>query len=114
MLKIDKTVRERFNAAKKLARKFGLTSKFAKVLNYLRTYAEHRTEGNKPQVRVTLGYDFAPYSFSILWERFIDNQWKYWFNGGLIYHGPHDRGGDGRAPTYSVSIEPHHGWSIHT
>lgn len=38
----------------------------------------------------------------------------YWFNGGLIFHGPHDNGGDGGMPTLSVNLLPHHGWSIHT
>jgi len=37
-----------------------------------------------------------------------------WFNGGLIFHGPHDNGGDGGAPTFSVNLSPQDGWSIHT
>jgi hypothetical protein len=37
-----------------------------------------------------------------------------WFNGGLIYHGRHDGGGDGGAPTFSVNLTPQYGWSIHT
>jgi hypothetical protein len=37
-----------------------------------------------------------------------------WFNGGLIYHGKHDNGGDGSAPTFSVNLTPQYGWSIHT
>jgi len=37
-----------------------------------------------------------------------------WFNGGLIFHGPHDNGGDGGAPTFSVNLLPQDGWSIHT
>ena len=40
--------------------------------------------------------------------------WCTAYNGGLIYHGPHDRGGDGSAPTFSVNLNPHDGWSIHT
>lgn len=39
---------------------------------------------------------------------------KFWFNGGLIFHGPHDGGGNGGAPTFSVSLTPQDGWSIHT
>jgi hypothetical protein len=35
-------------------------------------------------------------------------------NGGLIYHGKHDNGGDGGSPTFSVCLEPTNGWSIHT
>ena len=37
-----------------------------------------------------------------------------WFNGGLIYHGKHDNGGDGGFPTLSVNLTPQYGWSIHT
>lgn len=37
-------------------------------------------------------------------------------NGGMIFHGPHDNGGDGGAPTFSVSLsgttKPR--WEIHT
>jgi|WetSurMetagenome_2_1015567.scaffolds.fasta_scaffold111619_2 hypothetical protein len=35
-------------------------------------------------------------------------------NGGIIYHGTHDNGGDGGAPTFSVNITPQSGWCIHT
>jgi hypothetical protein len=40
--------------------------------------------------------------------------YDYWFNGGLIFHGAHDRGGDGGAPTYSVNLSPTDGWAVHT
>jgi hypothetical protein len=49
--------------------------------------------------------DFAPYSFGFNAGGMI---------GGLIFHGVHDRGGDGGAPTYSVNLTPVDGWSIHT
>lgn len=44
----------------------------------------------------------------------IETEWKRWMNGALIYHGPHDNGGDGGAPTFSVNLVPTNGWSIHT
>ena len=59
---------------------------------------------------VFLGRDFAPYSFSFG----IRAAGQMKLNGGVIFHGAHDNGGDGSAPTYSVSLEPHDGWSIHT
>ncbi len=111
MLRIHEQARQRFDAAKAHARRLGLTKQFAEQLNYLRTYAEY---DNRPKTRVTLGYDFAPHSFSITWERLVGDEWCHWFDGGLIFHGPHDRGGDGGAPTFSVNLSPHHGWSIHT
>lgn len=51
--------------------------------------------------------DFAPLSFC--WQ--MENGKLH---GGLIYHGAHDHGGDGGAPTFSVNLSPTDGWSLHT
>lgn len=59
---------------------------------------------------VRLFKDFAPHSFEFI--RLRDGERVY--NGGLIFHGPHDGGGNGGAPTFSVSLTPVDGWSIHT
>jgi hypothetical protein len=44
-----------------------------------------------------------------------DRTYQFWFDGGLIYHGP-GQPGDGSAPAFSVEVGgpdgPH--WSIHT
>ena len=65
--------------------------------------------------RVRLYKDFAPQSFEFVKEYQAESgEWCTAYNGGLIYHGPHDRGGDGSAPTFSVNLNPHDGWSIHT
>lgn len=55
--------------------------------------------------------DFAPLSFGF---SVIRADGRAWIHGGLIFHGPHDGGGNGGAPTYSVSLEPTEGWSLHT
>ena len=61
-------------------------------------------------------------------ETFISNDWaekSFYFsrnaedgefagNGGIIWHGKHDNGGDGSSPTFSVCLTPVNGWSIHT
>ena len=60
--------------------------------------------------KVTLGTDFAPYSFLFS----IEAPGSSGLNGGLIFHGSHDNGGDGSAPTYAVNLTPEDGWSIHT
>jgi len=67
-------------------------------------------------VGVDIFKDFAPYSmyFVIKGNKVEDNSSIMFFNGGIIYHGQHDNGGDGGAPTYSVNISPMNGWSIHT
>lgn len=60
--------------------------------------------------KVYLGTDFAPYSFLFS----VEAPGSSGLNGGLIFHGSHDNGGDGSAPTYSVNLTPQDGWSIHT
>ena len=60
---------------------------------------------------VKLREDFAPYSF--FWMLFSP-EGTFWMNGGLIYHGTHDGGGSGGAPTFSVNLTPTNGWAIHT
>ena len=61
-------------------------------------------------------------------ETFISNDWaakSFYFsrqyadgtfagNGGIIWHGKHDNGGDGSSSTFSVCLTPVNGWSIHT
>ena len=60
---------------------------------------------------VELYTDFAPYSF--IWCEFSPTRQRGML-GGLIYHGQHDGGGNGGAPTFSVNLIPTAGWSIHT
>ena len=61
--------------------------------------------------KVILYHDFAPYSF--YWV-LLGPDAARWMNGGLIYHGTHDGGGDGGAPTFSFNLTPSNGWVIHT
>lgn len=63
-------------------------------------------------VETTVSNDFAPYSF--YFERIRKERGTLILNGGIIFHGKHDNGGDGGAPTFSVCLEPCNGWSIHT
>lgn len=90
---------------------FSFEKQLWEQLEYLRNYSDRKT-------RCKLWKDFAPYSFYFVMETLEDNGagpvWERWFNGGLIFHGPHDRGGDGGAPTFSVNLTPHLGWSVHT
>lgn len=37
-----------------------------------------------------------------------------YIHGGLIFHGKHDNGGDGSAPTFSVNLTSTNGWGTHT
>lgn len=72
--------------------------------------------GTRCKVRVHMYKDFAPESFQFDKEVLYDGkeEWKYLHNGGVIFHGTHDGGGNGGAPTYSVNLTPQDGWSVHT
>jgi hypothetical protein len=62
---------------------------------------------------VELYPDFAPMSMTFAIK---NDDGTVSLNGGFIFHGNHDNGGDGGAPTFSVSLDndskPR--WSIHT
>ena len=82
------------------ADKTGQKEQFENVLNTLlrREQINNIGNGGKPS-EVLLYPDFAPYS--LYWEWVSLESQRLIMNGGLIYHGQHDNGGDG-------------GWSIHT
>lgn len=56
--------------------------------------------------------DFSPLSFVFVRVDLVSQ--KFRSNGGIIFHGKHDNGGDGSAPTFSVNLIPCSGWAIHT
>ena len=97
-------------ATEEFADKVGLREKLNERLSYLGEYA------GGTNTRCVLYKDFAPASFEFVMQRRKDEneEWKFWFNGGLIFHGPHDAFGSGAAPTLAVTLNPEHGWSIHT
>lgn len=121
MLKIEdrKHLREVFQ----FARRIGMIDQLKDQLRRLDTYAENDERG---ATRCRLFKDFAPYSFFFRMDLdrahvnspdahvFDRDGYTDWFCGGLIFHGAHDNGGDGGAPTFSVSLVPTSGWSIHT
>jgi hypothetical protein len=82
-----------------------LTESFNKTFTRFETFSKSGCE-------VNLYSDFAP--LSLYFEITRDGQFV--LNGGFIFHGPHDRYGNGGTPTFSVCIEPEKqpGWSIHT
>ncbi len=88
---------------------------FNTVLNNLlrREKNENVGNGGKPS-EIRLFPDSAPYSLYWEWVS-LENQEnpRLIMNGGLIYHGQHDRG-DGNSPNFTVNITPTTGWKIHT
>lgn len=108
ILNLDQ-INEYLESVRAFADKIGLRENFETALDRLQTSVYGRP------ARVRLYKDFAPYSFEFVKEYQAESgEWVTAYNGGLIYHGPHDRGGDGSAPTFSVNVTPHNGWSIHT
>jgi hypothetical protein len=83
-------------------------------LDYLARYGGKKQDGSD-KTRARLFKDGAPYSFGFVIEaQDANGDWTTWFNGGLLYHGPHDGNGSGSAPTYAVTLTLTTGWSIHT
>jgi hypothetical protein len=102
-------IRDYLTSVQSFADRVGLRASLDKALDRLGgQFFGHPT-------RVRLFKDFAPQSFEFVKEYQSESgKWEFAYNGGVIYHGPHDNGGDGSAPTFSVNLERHHGWSIHT
>ena len=103
---------EYLDTVKEFAAKANKTESLVERLNYLDTYAEH---GDRGKTKCLLFKDFAPYSFFFrMQRRQPDGNYADWFSGGCIFHGQHDGGGNGSAPTFSVCLTPEDGWSVHT
>lgn len=59
---------------------------------------------------IVIGCDFDELSFTFREVSPVG----YSVNGGIIYHGPRDGFGNGETPTFSVTLTPTTGYSIHT
>ncbi len=70
--------------------------------------------GTRPGTRLVVYKDFCPLSFYFVEEVMVKGEWKRDYNGGIIFHGDHDGGGNGGAPTFSVNLTPVDGWATHT
>lgn len=100
---------------RQFAEKTGQREQFESVLKRLTDREKEKNVGNgmaDTSSEIELYPDFAAYSFYWVWREIETG--RIIMNGGLIYHGKHDNGGDGGAPTFSVSLTPQSGWSIHT
>jgi hypothetical protein len=98
------------NDARRVDRRCYLKPALDRLESFTRTGAD-----GEITTRVTLYRDSAPHSFGFVVEaRNGAGEWHADLVGGLIFHGPHDGGGTGAAPSFSVSFTPCVGWSIHT
>ena len=108
---LDVKCKEYLEEVKSAAAEMGpeWTEKLEKQLDYLDSF------NDRERTRCELQKDFAPLSFYfVMFAKNRIGEEEVWFNGGLIFHGPHDNGGDGGAPTFSVNLGAHDGWSVHT
>lgn len=72
---------------------------------------EENYKNNGTSIETEITTDFAPYSFYFVRR---NSNGEFNGNGGIIFHGAHDNGGDGGSPTFSVNLTPTTGWQIHT
>lgn len=107
--KLDRMTKEVNILVEKLERRDD-NNTLKKWLDYLANYADHEKQG---VTRCELRPD-RPYGFGFAMFKKVDQEWKYWFNGGLLFHGSHDGFGSGAGPTFAVTVNPTDGWSIHT
>ncbi len=118
--RLDIRNQEHFDEVEAFAKKVGKLEGFNHCLSKLcygdRSDEELTVWGRRAAARVHLGPDFAPKSFyfSVEVKYEGEQEWGHQYSGGMIFHGPHDNGGDGSAPTFSVNMSPTDGWSIHT
>jgi hypothetical protein len=104
-LRFNEDARARLKEAITHAKKHELKESLSRSLTQLRNIAKNFNG------HVQFYTDFAPLSFT--WA-VLDSKDTRVLDGGMIYHGPHDGFGDGSAPTFSVSLDPSHGWQLHT
>lgn len=78
---------------------------------FVSTFSRFKAQSKKG-FDIYLYADWAPYSLYFIRKK--NN--LYDGNGGFIFHGVHDGGGNGGAPTFSVELNPDKNshWSIHT
>lgn len=84
---------------------------FQRCLDNIQLVDENYKKNGHPAETVLFS-DFAPYSLYFVRKNTKTGQ--MYGNGGIIFHGTHDNGGDGSGPTFSVNLTPFSGWSIHT
>ena len=90
---------EHFQNVKRYAESIGDTS-LQNCLDRLKKWEENPDHPSE----ISLYYDHAPYSFGFT-QRYPDG--SIGIVGGLLYHGIPDR-------SFAVTLEPFHGWQIHT
>lgn len=99
---------ELFDEVVKFARRIGKYDQFNERIEYLANYA---CQEDPERTKIILMGDFMQHSFTFTMLRRAtpESEYRPWFNGGLIYHGPLDENVISRIPA-----EDNPGWSVHT
>lgn len=123
MLVVHDQAIDRFVEVCKFAATNDLLPQLLQKLHYLDTYANslggtYDQEQGK-NTRCTLYADHAPLSFefSMEYKPACCEDFKHWFNGGVIYHGPvpeNVENADRPTFTVDVSSDPLPHWGVHT
>ena len=90
---------EHFQTVKRYAESIGDTS-LQNCLDRLKSWEDNPDHPSE----ISLYYDHAPYSFGFT-QRYPDG--SIGIVGGLLYYGIPDR-------SFAVTLQPFHGWQIHT
>ena len=103
-----------YERVRAFAEKKGLLEQLEEQLEYLRKFADPEEKG---LMKVLLGVDFAPASFTITWQRRTKTgEYEFFMNGALIYHA--DQGGwsqdGGHVDPLSIVVGEEKPWMIHT
>jgi len=111
---------EYFDQTMEFARAIGMAEQLQERLDYLANFACRDSEGNcdpcktrcklSPDRPIGLHTPHPDNFYFVMERRQPDGSYRFWFNGGLIFHGlkgHYERGG-------SVHLEPTAGWEIHT
>jgi hypothetical protein len=102
--------REHFAKVIEFSKKVGLEKNLQENLDFLASYAcNNGEEFDETKTRCDLYKDIGtePSFYFIMYKRTgkgESQEYKKWFNGGCIFHGPHDGFGSGSAPTFSVCL----------
>lgn len=112
---LEITNQQHYERVRAFAEKKGLLEQFEEQVAYLRKYADPEEKG---LMKVLLGYDFAPASFSLVWQRRTEKgEYEFFMNGALIYHadqqGWHQEEGKHVDPL-AIVVGEEKPWMIHT
>ena len=81
-----------------------------KCLDRIKHYEDEHKKVNN-DIETDIMTDFAPSFYFVRYNTVTES---FISDGGIIFHGKRDNGGNGSSPTFSVNLTPTNGWAIHT